>query len=71
LATRRGKTRAIIAVAHPIVVRAFHMLIRGEPYRELGANYVDERRQTHLVEQLTRCIERLGYRVILESVAAA
>jgi transposase len=71
LATRRGKKRAIIAVAHSIVVSAFHMLVRGEPYRELGANYFDERRQTHLVDQLTRRIERLGYRVTLEPVAAA
>ena len=70
LATRRGKKRAIIAVAHSIVVSAFHMLVRGEPYRELGANYFDERRQTHLVDQLTRRIERLGYRVTLEPVAA-
>gem|GEM_PF-1574388 len=36
LAARRGKKRAIIAVAHSIVVSAFHMLIRDEPYRELG-----------------------------------
>jgi transposase len=71
LATRRGKKRAIIAVAHSIVVSAFHMLIRNEPYRELGANYFDDRRQAHLVDQLTRRIERLGYRVTLEPVAAA
>jgi transposase len=46
------------------------MLIRDEPYRELGANYFDDRRQTHLIDQLTRRIERLGYRVTLEPVAA-
>jgi transposase len=34
LAARRGKTRAIIAVAHSIVVRAFHLLSRHAPYRE-------------------------------------
>jgi hypothetical protein len=61
----------IIAVAHSIVVSAFHMLIRDEPYRELGAHYFDDRRQAHLVDQLTRRIERLGYRVTLEPVAAA
>jgi transposase len=71
LATRRGKKRAIIAVAHSIVVSAFQMLIRDEPYRELGAHYFDDRRQAHLVDQLTRRIERLGYRVTLEPVAAA
>jgi transposase len=71
LAARRGKKRAIIAVAHSIVVSAFHLLIRDEPYRELGGHYFDTRRQAHLVDQLTRRIERLGYRVTLEPVAAA
>jgi transposase len=70
LAARRGKKRAIIAVAHSIVVSAFHRLIRDEPYRELGAHDFDDRRQTHLVDQLTRRIERLGYRVTREPVAA-
>jgi transposase len=70
LAARRGKKRAIIAVAHSIVVSAVHMLIRDEPYRELGAHDFDDRRQTYLVDQLTRRIERLGYRVTLEPVAA-
>ena len=31
LAARRGKQRAILAVAHSIVVSAFHMLSRNEP----------------------------------------
>jgi transposase len=71
LAARRGKKRAIIAVAHSIVVSAFHLLIRDERYRELGAHDFNDRRQAQLVDQLTRRIERLGYRVTLEPVAAA
>jgi transposase len=71
LAARRGKQRAIIAVAHSIVVSAFPMLCRHEPYRALGAHSFDHRRQAHLVDQLTRRIERLGYRVTIEPVAAA
>jgi transposase len=71
LATRRGKQRAIIAVAHSIVVSAFHRLIRAAPYREWGAHDFDDRRQAQLVDQLTRRIERLGYRVTLDPVAAA
>jgi len=71
LAARRGKKRAIMAVAHSIVVSAFQMLSRNEPYRELGANYVDEHRRHQLVDRLARRIERLGYRVSLQPVAAA
>jgi transposase len=36
LAVRRGKKRAIIAVAHSIMRSVFHMLSRNEVYRELG-----------------------------------
>jgi transposase len=71
LAARRGKKRAIMAVAHSMVVSAFHMLSRHEPYRELGANYFDEWQRTHLVDRLTRRIERLGYHVSLEPVTGA
>ena len=70
LAVRRGKKRAIIAVAHSIMRSVFHMLSRNEVYRELGANYFDERRRQFTVDRLTRGIEHLGYHVHLEPVAA-
>jgi hypothetical protein len=71
LAARRGKKRAILAVAHAIVVSAFHRLSRNEPYRQLGANYFDEHRRHQLVDRLARRIERLGYQINLQSVTAA
>src|SRR5262245_5627732 len=71
LAARRGKQRAIIAVAHSIMRSVFHMLSRNEPYRELGANYFDERRRHYTVDRLARRIEHLGYRVHLELLPMA
>ena len=71
LAARRGKKRAIMAVAHSIVVSAFHMLSCHEPYHELGATYFDDHQREHLVDRLTRRLEHLGYRASLESVPAA
>ena len=68
LAARRGKQRSIIAVAHPIMVSVFHRLSRQDPYRELGANYFDERRRQFTVNRRTRRIAHLGYRVHLEPV---
>jgi transposase len=65
LAARRGKKRAIVAVAHAMVVSAFHMLSHHEPYQELGSNYFDEQRRHQLVHRLTRRLEHLGYRVNL------
>jgi transposase len=71
LVARRGKKRAIIAVAHAIVVSAFYMLSRHEPCREPGPNYFDELRREHLVDRLTQRIQHLGYRVHLEPVQTA
>lgn len=71
LAARRGKQRAIRAVAHAIVVSAFSMLSRNEPYRALGANDCDEHRRHQLVDRLARRIERLGSQVSLQPVTAA
>jgi transposase len=66
LAARRGRKRAIIAVAHSMVVSTFHRRSRQEPYQELGANDFDEQQRHHLVDRLTRRIEQLGYHVHLE-----
>ena len=67
LAVGRGRKRAIMVVAHAIVVSAFHMLSRNELYHDLGANYIDEQRRHHLVDRFRR---RLGYRASLAPVPA-
>jgi transposase len=71
VATRRGKKRAIMAVAHAIVVSAFHRRSRHEPSRELGANSFDAQRRAHLVDHVTRRLQRVGYHVHLEPVPAS
>jgi transposase len=70
LAARRGKKRAMIAVAHAIVVSAFHLLSRHEPDHERGANYCDQQRRHYLVDRFTRRLEHMGYSVSLEPVPA-
>jgi transposase len=66
LKARRGALRAALAIAHKILVSAYHMLIKNVPYRDLGEAYLDQIGQTRTVANLKRRLERLGYRVILE-----
>ena len=40
---RRVHARAIKAVEHSIVVAIYHMLKRGQPYHDLGADYFTHR----------------------------
>ena len=54
-----------MAVGHALLVTAYHMLTRKEPYRDLGANYFDERDRTAVERRTIRRLERLGYRVEL------
>ncbi len=69
LAARRGKKKAAVAVGHTILVIAYHVLSRREPYRELGANYFDQCDQKHVERRLVRRLERLGYVVELNRSA--
>ena len=71
LTGRRGKKRAIMAVAHSILVIAYHLIQRQEPYRELGGNYFDQLRPEATAKRLVKRLERLGYQVSLQSQVAA
>jgi transposase len=71
IAARRGKKRAIIAVAHAILVIIYQLLTRQEPYRELGANYFDERERAGVERRLVHRLERLGYTVVLQPAPVA
>ncbi len=70
LAGRRGKKKAIVAVAHSILVIAYHMIQRKEPYRDLGADYFDKRRPEATAKRLVKRLEQLGYQVALEQTLA-
>jgi transposase len=69
LAARRGKKRAAVAVAHSILVIAYHMLRDGTEYRELGGDYFDKRNKEKLQRGLVRRLEGLGLNVTLEPAA--
>jgi transposase len=66
LLPRKGKKRAAVAVAHSILIIAYHVLTKHEPYRELGANYFDERDQKVVERRLVHRLEALGYAVSLQ-----
>jgi transposase len=71
LVARRGKKRAIVAVARSILISAYHMAIRREPYRDAGGNYFDQRMREIVVSRLSRRLEKLGYSVFLTPQAVA
>jgi transposase len=71
IARRRGKKRAAVAVAHSILVIAYHMIRDGTEYIERGASYFDQLDSQSTQRWLTRRLESLGYKVTLEPLSAA
>lgn len=65
IARRRGKKKAILALAHKLLIIIYHVLRTKKPYTELGAGYFDQldaaRIQRHSIQRL----EQLGYTVTL------
>jgi len=65
LKARRGPKKAIVAVQHAILVALWHMLTRGVPHQDLGADYFTRRDPARLQRHHVRRLEQLGYRVVL------
>ena len=70
LRARRGTQRALIAVAHKILVAAYHILRTGETYRELGGDYLDQLHHDRRRRGLVRALEALGFDVTLTPTTA-
>jgi transposase len=71
LAARRGKKRALVAVGHRLLEVLYGILKKGQPYRELGADYLDKRQdKERLKERLLQRLEKLGVKVTMQEAQA-
>jgi transposase len=68
---RRGAAKATKAVGHSILVAAYHILDRGVPYRDLGADWFVRRRPEAQARKLVSQLNTLGYQVTLNPIQAA
>ena len=62
---RRGRKRGLVAVAHSLLIDVYHMLKEGTCYRDLGPQFLDRLRATHLVRYHVRRLQQLGLQVAL------
>ncbi len=71
LAARRGVKRATMAVAHTILVIAYHMLKNRCAYQELGGDYFDRLRGDGLKRYYIKRLKQLGVTVEITPNAIA
>jgi transposase len=63
VAGRKGNKRAVVVVAHKILVIAYHVLKSGTPYNELGTDFLEKRKSISTEELMIRRLEKQGYLV--------
>jgi transposase len=71
LAARRGLKRAVMAVAHTMLIIAYTMLKTGQSYHELGGSYLEQINKDQLQRYFVRRLQRLGLKVTVQPATAA
>jgi transposase len=69
LTRRKGRKRAAVAVAHSIIVIAYHVVNERRPYTDLGADYLDRRRSQAMEHHLIKQLQARGYSVSRQEAA--
>ena len=67
LAAKRGRKRAVIAVAHSQLTAIYAMLKDGTEYHDLGVDYLDQLQRERIKRHLVGRLEGLGYEVNLST----
>jgi transposase len=68
LCRRLGYKRAVVAIAHSMLIAIYHMIRNDQPYRELGGEWLDRRSVEAKTDALVEQLQRLGYAIELRQV---
>jgi transposase len=69
LAARKGKKRAIMAVAHALLSTGYVLLWTGRKFSDLGEDYFDRLDRERLTKRLVKRLEKLGHQVSIQPAA--
>lgn len=64
LKARRGAMKAIVAVAAAMLRSAYYMLVRQQPYQDLGPTYFERKSKTRTASRLLKRLKDLGIEVL-------
>jgi len=67
---RRGLDyrKALVAIAHKLIVIIHRVLSGNAPFHDLGATYFEQRNRARTIRNLTRRLESLGFAVSLQNL---
>jgi transposase len=71
LTKRVGRKKALVAVAHSLLVIIFHVLQSDQTYTELGGDYFDRHHLEQQREYYLRRLQMLGLKITVEELPQA
>ena len=71
LVARKGSQRALLAVAHSILVSAYQMLKTGQPYSDLGADHFQRLHPERTIRRLLAQLQDMGVEVSVTATPAS
>jgi transposase len=71
LCKRMGRKKALVALAHRMLIIIYHVLKDDEPFRELGEQYATEKEREISKRRALHRLEQLGYQVHLQQAQSA
>lgn len=66
LVPRKGKKKALMAISHKLLVAAYFILRDNSPYKELGHDFLLQKRKTNQVNSYLHKLKELGVEVELK-----
>jgi transposase len=70
ICARRGPQRALMAVAHSMIVVGFYLIKYDLQFKDLGADFFDRRNREHATRRALKRLNALGYTVHLEQTVS-
>lgn len=71
LVKRLGRKKALVAIAHSLLVIIFHVLLSDQTYTELGGDYFDRHHVEQQRDYYLRRLQMLGLKVTVEELSKA
>jgi DNA uptake protein ComE-like DNA-binding protein len=67
ISSRRGGKRALVAIAHSMLLSIYSMIKKNEPFRDLGSDYFFVMDKEKILNRNLQSIKKLGYSVTLQN----
>ena len=61
LSSRMGSKKALVAIAHKMLIAIWHILKNKVSYKDLGADYLNQGRKDKIVRHYIKKLQQMGY----------